>query len=458
MSGETGSDNSRDSADPGSVIEGRYEIMRSLGHGDRKRTYLAHDQKVNRLVALSVITPEAAEFDPEGTSREAHILGHIGSHDNIVSLYDYGIDGASGNEFMVLEYLGGGTLLDYLQEKGPLPLEALLKFGRQLCRGLAHLHSKGLIHRDVSLANVWLDDRLTAHLGDFDSAVFVDEQDIRRPLTTNSFASPEELDDGPLKAQSDLFSLGLILFALATGEVDFSQAKDLRLLRRDIPTLFGDLIAALIAASPVDRPDSAEAVLLWLNDIAQISNIASLIAGGETSTVEFKSSFLNPRGPLSLGHQKKIEQGLALLEDVTREIKNDLHHAVTKTVAAFLNSEGGTLFIGVSDDGSVVGIEDDFPYLGKLRNNEDGWQQKLKEILSKAFQGDIWSAIRVSVGRLDGHLVATIHCPKRDVETWHNGANRNEEDHFYIRVTSTTEELKGSFAVAYIKQHWNWQT
>ena len=168
MNGNTGSGKFRDSLQPGDVLVGRYEIGTVLGEGDRKRTYLAHDGRVNRFVAISLVMPEAVVSDPEGTTREAQVLGAIGSHDNIVSLHDYGIDELSGYEYMVFEYLSGGTLAGYLKQRGPLPVEMLLKFGRQLCRGLSHLHSKGLIHRDLSLTNVWLDDRLTAHLGDFD--------------------------------------------------------------------------------------------------------------------------------------------------------------------------------------------------------------------------------------------------------------------------------------------------
>ena len=73
----------------GGVFEERYEVQRLLGEGDRKRTYLARDTKMNRLVAISLVKPEAVLSDPEGTEREAKVLGRIGEHDNIVSLYDY---------------------------------------------------------------------------------------------------------------------------------------------------------------------------------------------------------------------------------------------------------------------------------------------------------------------------------------------------------------------------------
>jgi serine/threonine protein kinase len=147
---------------------------------------------MDRYVALSLIKPEAALTDPEGTEREARVLGRIGEHDNIVSLYDYGTDSSRSVEYMVFEYLVGGTLAEYLQRSGQPALRDILRLGRQLCRGLSHLHGRGLIHRDVSPDNVWLDERLVAHLGDFDSAITTASSDARRPLTTNAFAAPEE--------------------------------------------------------------------------------------------------------------------------------------------------------------------------------------------------------------------------------------------------------------------------
>ena len=144
---------------PGEDFAGRYEIRQLLGEGDRKRTYLALDKKMDRLVAISFVKPEAAHDDPEGTEREAKVLGRIGRHANIVSLYDYDIDADGSVEYMIFEYLSGGTLAEYLGKRGMRPLGEALRFGRQLSRGLAHLHKRGLIHRDVSPENVWLDAR-----------------------------------------------------------------------------------------------------------------------------------------------------------------------------------------------------------------------------------------------------------------------------------------------------------
>lgn len=279
---------------PGSIFVGRYQISSFLGYGDRKHTYLAFDRKMDRQVALCIIKAESVKLDPDGTWREGRVLGKIGSHYNVVSLYDFETDHEDGSQYMVFEFLGGGTLGDYVTKCGKLPPRDLLRFARQLCRGLSHLHSRGIIHRDISPDNVWLDERNVAHLGDFDSAVPFGYSGEARPLTTNSFAAPEEFDGSVLDQRSDLFSLGRLLYVLATGEIRSGDAREISAIRQDLPSLFVDLVAWLLRESPEDRPSDANEVLEMLEKIRYSSNLEAIIAGGESETVEFKASLIHP--------------------------------------------------------------------------------------------------------------------------------------------------------------------
>ena len=105
-------------------------------------------------------------------------LAAVGGHPNIVSLHEYEVGRDGSVKYMIFEYLGGGTLTAYLRAaSGRQSLGDILRFGRQMCRGLSHLHKQGLIHRDVSPDNIWLDERHVAHLGDFDSAIPVSGAD-----------------------------------------------------------------------------------------------------------------------------------------------------------------------------------------------------------------------------------------------------------------------------------------
>ena len=143
---------------------------------------------------------------------------------------------------------------------------------------------------------MWLDERYVAHLGDFDSAIPAGSTAGLRPITTNSFAAPEELEGGPLDGRSDLYSLGGVLYAVATGgrrpdEDGLAQPE-----RRDFPSAFADLVTELQAASPDDRPADAATVLERLNEIRHTSNVGALIASGESDNVELKSSLHHAHG------------------------------------------------------------------------------------------------------------------------------------------------------------------
>lgn len=253
----------------GSVFAGRYKIKSLLGEGDRKRTYLAQDKTLGRVVALALVKPTAAEADPAGTAREVKALVQAGNHDNIVTLFDRGT--ADGTDYLVFAYLANGTLRDllskYKSRRKLMPAEDVTQLGRQLARALSHVHRHGLIHRDVAPANVWLDERRVAHLGDFDSAVSVKaaHYSAALPLTTEAYAAPEELQ-GQVDERSDLYSLGAVLYEALTGErppggSGWEVAKRLVAVRPGIPRRLSSIICQLLANAPDDRPASADDVL-----------------------------------------------------------------------------------------------------------------------------------------------------------------------------------------------------
>ena len=428
--------------EPGGMLAGRYEVQRLLGEGDRKRTYLARDTKMNRLVAISLVKPDAVLSDPEGTEREARVLGRIGEHDNIVSLYDYEIGKSGSVQYIAFEFLGGGTLTEYLEQAGQLSLDDIMRLGRQLCRGLAHLHKRGLIHRDVSPDNIWLDDRHVAHLGDFDSAITTTGASDLRPITTGSFASPEELEGRSLDVRCDLFSLGGVLYVVATGARRPGDLALLRSRRPDLPSAFGDLLASLLSRSPDDRPPDAESVLRRLDEVRHASNVGALVAAGESDSIEFKSSLHHPYGPLPPGMEPARAR---------KEVQKGLRKSVTKTIAAFLNTGGGTLLIGVGDSGTMLGIEPDFPYLKQGKQDADGWLLSLKEVIINALGPEVWGTIHASLVRHGQQTISVVHCPPRTGETWHR---EDGGERFYMRASNATHELTGSSLLRYIRERW----
>lgn len=433
----------------GDVFAQRYVIEHVLGEGDRKKTFLARDRKVDREVALSFVKPEAVLLDPEGTEREAKVLGRIGIHDNVVSLFDYEIAPDGSAQYMVFEYLRGGTLAEYLTAHGPLPLGQLLRLGRQLCRGLAHLHGSGLIHRDVSPTNIWLDERDVAHLGDFDSAVMENSDPSNLPITTGAFASPEELSGQPLDLRADLYSLGGVLHIAATGRPypgDASLLTD----RVDLPAGFADLVLRLLAPSPAQRPSGAAEVHAELRLIETAPEVDVLLAAEESNTVERKASLHHLYGPLPIEVAKRVEAGLLSAGQAEKQAHDGIKKAATKTIAAFLNSHGGTLIIGVGDLGEILGIEADFPYVDRQKQNADGWLLSFRNIVVEALGADVWSLIHVELARQMDHLIAIVRVPSRRVETWHKD---NSSEQFYVRAANSSEPLTGAPLIRYIREH-----
>jgi hypothetical protein len=257
----------------GSIFAGRYRIVRRLGEGDRKRTYLADDTLIPRQVAVALIKPSAADIDPDGTRREAEALALAGTHDNVVTFHDRGI--AEGTEYLVFDYLSGGTLrerLAALQESGePLPTDEVMKMGRQLARALAHVHRLGFIHRDIAPGNIWLDQHREAHLGDFDSAVSLDEaaSPAGLPPTTEAYSAPEQIAGEAFDERADLYSLGAVLHECVTGRrpeqlSHTAMSRDIAARRPDAPRTLIRVISSLLSRSPIQRPASAEEVLAGL--------------------------------------------------------------------------------------------------------------------------------------------------------------------------------------------------
>jgi hypothetical protein len=180
--------------------------------------------------------------------------------------------------------------------------------------------------------------------------------------------------------------------------------------------------------------------------VDHISDINAIIATGEGGKTEFKSSLHHLHGPLP-----RRVQSLPPAQ-ARKEMQKSLARSATKTIAAFLNTAGGTLLIGVDDSGKVLGIEPDFQDLGKGRQNSDGWLHSLNEAIVNALGAEVWNAVHVSLVPYGQETVAVIRCARRAVETWHREDGR---ERFYIRTSNTTRELTGSSVPRYIREHWS---
>jgi eukaryotic-like serine/threonine-protein kinase len=282
----------------GSVFADRYHIERVITHGERKWTYLASDIKTrgHRQVALAVMEPGSHST---ASQREVEMMGKIGSRDSIVTLHDFDLD--SPSPYLVFEYLPGGRLRDHyrdLQARGAqVPLTDFYRTARQLCRALAHIHDRGVIHRDVAATNILLDERRVAHLGDFDQAISAEEAATAAfiPLTPEGVAAPELLSRATPDHRADIYALSAVLYELLTGVLPPAGEHPAQVVPPsqfgpDVPPRLDALIVSMLAADRENRPHSAQAVLDELRDIERTADLGLLIASGESASLEFKQT------------------------------------------------------------------------------------------------------------------------------------------------------------------------
>ncbi len=232
-----------------------YQVQEKLGQGGMGVVYRAVDKKLNRMVALKFLPPqlEPSSVDLERFLHEASALSAL-NHRHIATIY--GVEDVDGQHFLVLEYLPGGTLKRKLQQVygsgGVLSIDEILKYARQTAEGLAHAHSKGIVHRDVKTSNLMLTEEDDVKITDFGVAKLRGTAGATTPgslVGTIAYMSPEQAMGIEVDPRSDVFSFGVSLFELIAGRPPFeapneaalitrvasSQAPELRSFRSDVP-------------------------------------------------------------------------------------------------------------------------------------------------------------------------------------------------------------------------------
>jgi predicted Ser/Thr protein kinase len=256
----------------GELIAGRYELEELVGSGGMSSVYRAHDRLLERRVALKILHEQFTRDDDyvERFRREARAVAQL-THPNIVTVIDRGEQ--DGRQFIVFEYVDGMNLKELVAQEGRLSPHEAIELGLQVARGLAFAHEQGLVHRDVKPQNVLLDSDGRAKVTDFGiaHAVDVDGMTITGTIMgTSNYIAPEQARGQPVDEQTDIYSLGCVLYELLAGEVPFDgdsfvaiamrhvndPVPSVREVRPDVPARLDWAIQRAMAKDHDDRFDS----------------------------------------------------------------------------------------------------------------------------------------------------------------------------------------------------------
>lgn len=276
----------------------RYEPITKIARGGMADVYEARDTLLDRPVALKVLFPELStnEAFVERFRREAQAAANL-SHPNIVSVFDWGKD--KGTYFIVMELVSGRTLAKLIREEAPIAPKRVASIGVDVAAALSFAHKHGVIHRDIKPSNVLITPEGDVKVADFGIArAITADGDLTQTgsvLGTASYISPEQAQGGQLDGTSDIYSLGVVMYELATGKVPFSGDSPLSIaykhvketvmppsvLNPSVPADLETVIMRCLEKSPKNRYETAHDLRNDLNNFMQ-GHAVSGILGGES--------------------------------------------------------------------------------------------------------------------------------------------------------------------------------
>ena len=273
----------------GTMLAGRYEILEEIGKGGMAYVYKARCHFLNRLVAIKVLKEELRD-DKEFVHRfntEAQAAARI-SNPHVVSIYDVGYE--NGLYYIVMEYVDGITLKEYIAEKGVLPWRQAAEFAAQICEGLSAAHKKSVIHRDIKPQNIIMTKGGVLKVTDFGIAratTQATQSTSNSTIGTVHYLSPEQARGGYTNERTDIYSLGVVLYEMLTGRLPFNdntavaiaikhiQEKPVlpRILNNEIPESMEYIVMKALNKEQNLRYASADAFLDDLNKAIKNPNV-----------------------------------------------------------------------------------------------------------------------------------------------------------------------------------------
>lgn len=255
------------------TLANRYTILEHIGGGGMADVYRAHDKLLDRSVAVKVLRPQFTNDDEFVTRfrREAQAAARL-SHPNIVNMYDVGRD--EDTDYIVMEYISGETLKEKIQREGPLPVELAVRIAIEIAEALEHAHQNNLIHCDIKPHNILVTRSGRIKVTDFGIARAVTSATMTHTGTiigSVHYFSPEQAKGGAIGAKSDIYSLGVVLYEMLTGQVPFTgetpvsialkhlqeEPKALHEFNSGVPPLAEAVVLKAMAKEPEGRFESS---------------------------------------------------------------------------------------------------------------------------------------------------------------------------------------------------------
>lgn len=258
----------------GKRISGRYKILEMIGGGGMANVYLAHDMILDRDVAVKVLRLDFSNDEEfiRRFHREAQSATSL-AHPNIVNIYDVGEEDSI--YYIVMEYVAGQTLKQYIQQNSPVPVEKALDILQQLTSAISHAHQNHIIHRDIKPHNILIDTHGNVKITDFGIAMALSATSITQTnsvLGSVHYLSPEQARGGMANRKSDIYSLGIVMFELLTGRLPFSgesavsialkhlqsETPSIRRWNPTIPQSVENIVLKATAKDPFHRYNNAD--------------------------------------------------------------------------------------------------------------------------------------------------------------------------------------------------------
>ena len=384
----------------GTLFAGRYEIIEELGTGGMGKVYRVEDMKAKEEIALKLIRPEiAADKKTIERFRNELTIARKIRHKNICGMYDLGED--KGSYYITMEYVPGEDLKSFLRRSKKLTVETTVSIGIQICDGLSEAHRMGVIHRDLKPSNIMIDREGNVRIMDFGIARSLSTKGITGAgvmIGTPEYMSPEQVEGKELDQRSDIWSLGVVLYEMLTGQLPFKSEQmqgivysilnkkpaSLSSLRSNIPR---NIEQAVIKAMEKDVDVRFQNIQELIENLKKPGPITSPKAEKSIAVLSFKNMSADPE-------QEYFCEGMAeeIINSLT-QIK-DLKVAARSSAFTFKGKEadireiGRKLNVDKILEGSVRKVGNRLRIMAQLINVEDGyhlWSERYDREMEDVF-------------------------------------------------------------------------